>query len=691
MSVELQPQEVPSPFELGEVVLPMSERLLRAASRIERDLGDARPAQLQPPSSEGGAAPLPLRREQQAVFSDFMAYLLEVATRPAAGSGAPFCRIILPPRTGKTVIAGHIIGRAGLTTTVLVPTRTLVYQTAQVLRRQLPGVPLGLFCGEQDSVVEQGVNIATYAMAQRKAVDGLPAPLRTAALVFADEAHHVMTESRLRLLREAFDPSALRVALTATPDYDSERRLARFFPDLIHEVSLEEALRLELVAPLRVWVAEVDEDGSEVHLQGGDFESGMLGRVMSSAPFFRAVEVFRYSPFNASLPALLCCASRQQAYDLAKYLEQHRPTGRAAPLLLLGETPRAEREQALARFERGEADTLIQVGVLLEGWSSPRCKLLIDLSPSTSRVRATQKYFRVMTRNGEQEARIYVLLPKGLPHTPVLPMDLLGTPLEEYECGELLGAPDESSRRRPLQRHAQTPVAGVRLKKRILLSTRLERPRLDPSNTRDIRRVVDSCAEFDPANCSLYRFQGLIFIHPLFTGRGAFLLEWLKVRPTREAFAALLCRLYPEAATLSFLLERGGWPQERTCGEDLLHLERALAGSVARRGAPDSQLLLAWSTLSAEPRAPLCPERQLLRSERNAFLHTLVQRLKPRKRKLVAERFGLSGGPARTVQELSEEEGVSRERVTRLLWVSRQHLRNWLRLKDAREFDWELP
>jgi hypothetical protein len=691
MPFEFQPHEAPSPFEQGEVALPMCERLLRAAARLERGLGGAGPAQAQPPSGEGSTAPLILRREQRAVFSDFMAYLLEVATRPAGSSGAPFCRIILPPRTGKTVIAGHIIGRAGLTTTVLVPTRTLVYQTAQVLRRQLPRVPLGLFCGEEDSVVEHGVNIATYAMAQRKAVHALPAPLRTAALVFADEAHHVMTEPRLRLLREAFDPGALRIALTATPDYDSERRLARFFPDLIHEVSLAEALRLELVAPLRVWVAEVDADGSEVRLQGGDYESGMLGRLMSSAPFFRAVELFRYSPLNASLPALICCVSRQQAYDLSKHLDQHRPTGRAAPLLLLGETARAEREQALARFERGEADTLIQVGVLLEGWSSPRCKLLMDLSPSTSRVRATQKYFRVMTRNGAEEARIYVLLPQHLPRTPVLPMDLLGTHLEEYECGELLGPPADGGQRRPLERHEKTPVAGVRLKKRILLSTRLESPRLDPSNTRDVRRVLDSCAEFDPASCGPYRFQGLLFNHPLFTGRGAFLLEWLKVRPTREAFAALLCRLYPEAAARSFLRQRGEWREEPTCGEDLLHLEQALADSIARTGKPDPRLLLAWSTLSAEPRAPLSPERQLLRDERNAFMHTLVQRLKPRKRKLVTERFGLSGHPARTIQELSEGEGVSKGRVAGLLWVSLRQMRNWLRRKDAQEFDWGGP
>lgn len=44
------------------------------------------------------------------------------------------------------------------------------------------------------------------------------------------------------------------------------------------------------------------------------------------------------------------------------------------------------------------------VGVLIEGWNSPRCKLLIDLAPSLSRVRATQKHFRVLTRSTREWA-----------------------------------------------------------------------------------------------------------------------------------------------------------------------------------------------------------------------------------------------------------------------------------------------
>jgi hypothetical protein len=87
--------------------------------------------------------------------------------------------------------------------------------------------------------------------------------------------------------------------------------------------------------------------------------------------------------------------------------------------------------------------------VLVEGCNSPRCKLLIDLAPSVSLVRSTQKYFRVMTRSESEEARIFVLLPDGIPGRPVLPTDLFGHWLDEYECGSQGSGPRPSCQTPP--------------------------------------------------------------------------------------------------------------------------------------------------------------------------------------------------------------------------------------------------
>lgn len=299
------------------------------------------------------------------------------------------------------MVAAWILAAAPVEAVFVVPTRTLVDQTVRELERWLRR-PIGAYSGERKDVVTGGVMVTTYSMLQSAwERRSWPDPVTRARLVILDEAHHAMTPARLALVAQGFAPEAARLALTATPDYDDARTLCRFFPDLVHEITIEEALDEGLLAPLRLWVAEVDAKGSEVRIVQGDYDGEALGRVMSTAPFAQAVAVLRYGGANAGVPAMVVCASRQQARDLAGYLDRHRPPSSPRPVVLLGDARREERERLLADFEAGRLDTIVQVGVLVEGWNSPRCKLLVDLAPSLSLLRSTQKYFRVMTRHAE--------------------------------------------------------------------------------------------------------------------------------------------------------------------------------------------------------------------------------------------------------------------------------------------------
>lgn len=649
-------------LEFDEIALTMETRLALGASRICH-------------ARESAAIASALRADQDRVFADFATYLTDVATRPPAEQRAPFCRIILPPRTGKTVVAGHIIDRAELAATFIVPTRTLLEQTVRELARQVPGVKIGSYGGGHDHVVAHGVNVTTYAMLHAHAAT-LPVELRRAALVFVDEAHHAMTAARSTLLATAFDRLAVRVALTATPDYNAERRLERYFPDLVHEVTLEEAIALGLLAPLRAWVVEVDADASRVRFVAGDYESEGLGRLMSTAPFFRAVELFRYDPDNAHRPCLIACGSRQQAHDLWRYLRSHRPAGTRSPALVLGDTPRAVRERLLARFESGAIDTLIQVGVLIEGWSSPRCKLLLDLAPSTSRVRATQKYFRVMTRDGDAQARIVVLLPTNLPAAPVLPIDLFGA-LPDFVHGRLVEGAIDGGRADELVENARTPIAGVTLASRIVASDAIVRPALDPGSTADVRAVLASCPEFEAATCGLGKFVTLMFRHPQFGGRGDFLLRWLRVPITREGFERLIAGLYPDAAADRIFAQHGERYVDGSCSADRERLSRAIARP-SKTGGPEEPFATAWRAISGGcPSRADSPETRWIARTEIARLLDLLPRLKSRRRMVVVRYFGLFGRRPCTFAQLAERAQVSISRIGQILSRALRDLRRW--------------
>lgn len=615
---------------------PQGQALRRAAARLEDE----------PVRIRGAFA---LRPEQAVAYRRLCEYVVEAAGRPSAS----FCRVVLPPRTGKTILAAHLVAATGLPTTFVVPTRALVRQVRAALTAAVPGLVAGILDGDEAAVAPD-VNVTTYAsLVARFEADALPAALRRSLLVFADEAHHAMTPRRMRALRGAFPERAIRTALTATPDYDAVRRLAAHFPDSIHEMELREALRRGLLAPARVWVAEVDADASHVEIVAGDYEATTLSRLMSAAPFLRAVERFRYgSARDARTPCLIACASRQQAADLWRYLQRHRPPGSPEPALLLGETPPAERDAILGDFAAGRLDTIVQVGVLLEGWDAPRCKLLIDLAPSRSRVRSTQKYFRVLTRDGDREARIVVLLPTGLVRPPVLPPDLLLDPGDEYTFGRRIdGAPGT---RRPVDDAGPTPVREVRLRARTVICAPLGLPSLDPTDHDAVRRLLTSHPAFDPARPpGRQTFEALYFSNPAFSGTGLALTRFLRLPRRTGAWERFLARVFPERA--------GEWWLGEAAEPDALdHAALLEAAAATRRATAEGLRAL------GHREGPPAPDDLVAAAADRERLRALLATLKPRLREVVVRQFGLFGQAEQTLDEIAGAIGVSYERVRQL-------------------------
>jgi len=309
-----------------------------------------------------------LRHDQGDVFHDLVEYVEDAAQRSVVDA-FPMGRIILPSRTGKTVIAGKFIGESGLTATFLVPTRTLLEQAVSDLRVALPGAPVGYYYSDGKELVAHGINVITYQslVGLWGEQNELPAPLAESALVFADEGHTTMSALRMTALLKGFDPSAPRIAMTATPDYSFERALGRYFPELIHELTLAEAMDLDLLASVRVWVYEVDADASKVRMVAGSYDNGEIGEIMSAAPFFKMAHVIRYHSDNIDRSALVCCSSRQQAADLLAYLTKFRPKDRPAPVVVDKDTERDERVRIKAAYESGEIDTIINVRAMILG------------------------------------------------------------------------------------------------------------------------------------------------------------------------------------------------------------------------------------------------------------------------------------------------------------------------------------
>jgi RNA polymerase sigma factor (sigma-70 family) len=647
-------------LEKGLLNHSMEKRFVAAAQRVIDRMSDG---------SENDAS---LWYHQVPAFLNFRDYLMDIATSPDSDHVSPFCRIVLPPRTGKTVIGAKIIESTGLCTTFVVPTRSLIDQTCRELSTRLPGVGVGVYYGEKHRIVTNGVNVTTYATLQRHfESDKLPDCIRRSGLVLLDEAHHALTPLRIKTIHRAFDEKTIRLAITATPNYNESKRLCDFFPNLIHELELIDAFELGLLAPARMWVVEVDADASTIRFIAGDFEQETLGRLMSSSPFFKTVQIFRYSDSNINTPTLIACSSRQQAYDLWAYLKRHKPDASPLPRLLLGDTSKRERILLLKDFENGLTDTIIQVGVLIEGWNSPRCKLLLDIAPSLSRVRATQKYFRVMTRYEKKEARMVVILPKHLPRQPVLPIDLILQPGEEYVCGQLIeSSQDRAPSPKPLiERTAKSPVKAVKVRTRLIASAHLARPKLDPNNLNQVREVLESCRGFTlNLRFGIGTFRRLFFNHPLFVGRGDALLRHLEVSNEQKGYMEFMARLFPaESADGLIGKDRAskdvcnGW-----CRDDYEYIENAIFQPNGNRGKPHEPILSSLNALCGGLRDSASAEEVVLMQEQIERLLILLKELPDRERYVLRFRLGLFGSPELTWEQIGVQLGVSKERIRQL-------------------------
>ncbi|MEK7529368.1 MAG: sigma factor-like helix-turn-helix DNA-binding protein, partial [Patescibacteria group bacterium] len=456
---------------------------------------------------------------------------------------------------------------------------------------------------------------------------------------FVDEGHHAMTVERMRVLHEVFGAATMRIALTATPDYSALRVLSEHFPELIHEMTFREALMLDLLAPVKYWMRLIEADASLVGVRGGDYDEETLGRILSELPFFQAALEERFgSPERASKSALITCASVQQALDLRMWLFDHAPKD-ATVGVIIGDTSPTKRRELIELFEDGLVGTLICVRVLIEGWDSARCKLLVDLSPTTSAVLGKQKYARPLTRCNSDEAHIVVIAPKRLPVLPYLPTEMFG--LSTYALDYV-----------PLEMRRKwdtTPVVEpeyVRLKDmqadeivgELAVAFDIP-PQLDPHSDRHIKSVIQHGIEL-AVMPEFQAFRRTFFRHSLFTGNGVQLLRYCGVKTTVRGYLRFMSRLFPHLGAERYLR---GLPHvaRRSCEEDVELAEAGLAAAYAS-GDPlrIRKAQLGWSALCGPLRYDevKTPEARLMDADRSVYIREMLTRLSPRSEHVVRRR-----------------------------------------------------
>lgn len=340
------------------------------------------------PKQRGEVVPLELRRHQHEALE---------ALQRLRSEGKTIALLTHATGTGKTIVAIEDAKRLGGRTLFLGHRKHLVRQAARRLREFWPEQPVGVFMGRQREVAAFNVAGSIQSVAESL---HLFAPDAFRYLVI-DEAHHA-TADTYRAILAHFRPDFI-LGLTATPERADGESVLQIFRDSAHRLSLEEAVKLGELVPIRCLRVETNVDLSRVRFNGVQYNRWDIDeRVVVSSRDQLIVDTYRgHVPGRK---AVAFCVNVRHGEELAR---RFRDEGFPAESVS-GSMSEAKRQEILERFERGEISVLCACDVLNEGWDCPSIEVLLMARPTLSKVLYLQQLGRGTRKAPGKECLIVI-------------------------------------------------------------------------------------------------------------------------------------------------------------------------------------------------------------------------------------------------------------------------------------------
>lgn len=336
--------------------------------------------------------------------------------------------VVLPTGAGKTRVALAALAMTGKRALCMVPTRALLHQWRDEIRRFYGG-PVGCL-GDGEREVRP-VTVATFESALRH----MPRFGNHFEMLIVDEVHHFGTGIKDEALEMSTAP--LRLGLTATPpEYPALERLQALLGPVVYRLAVNDlagkwlsgfdlvVLRLTLSPQERARYEDDYREFQQVHrrfrLFHPDGSWREFVRAASQSPEGRA------ALFAWRRSRRLLGYTQAKAKAVARLLRQHRDSrvivftanNEAAYAIardhlimpITCEITRRERSQALAAFRSGELRALVSARVLNEGIDVPEADVAIIVGGTHGQREHVQRVGRLLRPVPGKRAIVYELV-----------------------------------------------------------------------------------------------------------------------------------------------------------------------------------------------------------------------------------------------------------------------------------------
>ncbi len=308
----------------------------------------------------------------------------------------------LPTRSGKSHLIRHIAEsaqRVGVRTAIVSHRKHILDEHADKLGQRSVAVVRPGYENLKETAANVFLVSAQSIAANSSKLDGLDDGID---LVLVDEAHKSLGEKTVKGMRSIF-PNAVRIAVTATPEYAEDRSVMQEYGDRIISRSIVEAIEEGKVSPLHAFLYKTEANIDVLDPQFADFTPRELHRLAEMSARNQAIVDTVQDLVNDGRQGLVTTIPGENLLhaDILKKMLQTRnvrlPDGTSRKIrALVVRGNDANLNDKLEEFEFGEVDVLLYCDLLREGYSTDVASFLVNGRPTTSIVNYTQDVGRVL-------------------------------------------------------------------------------------------------------------------------------------------------------------------------------------------------------------------------------------------------------------------------------------------------------
>ena len=291
---------------------------------------------------------------------------------------------VAPTGAGKTVMFSEVIGRllgsSSKRAIVLAHRDELTEQNRAQFGKLNPNVRTSVF----DATRKSWDGSVVFAMVPTLSRDENLVTMPAADLLIIDEAHHAVAETYQRVIDKIreLNNDCMIFGVTATPNRSDGLGLRKVFTNVADQIAVGELVAAgNLVIP-RTFVLDVGENNSlaNVDLRGGEFDMEAVEQILNT-DLINSEVINHWKEKAGDRQTVVFCSTVAHAERVA---DEFSKAG-INTVLITGELGSKERELRLEQYAAGEAQVIVNVAVLTEGWDHPPTSCVILLRPSSAK------------------------------------------------------------------------------------------------------------------------------------------------------------------------------------------------------------------------------------------------------------------------------------------------------------------